>query len=145
MTAPRRPAAFRIEPEAATRQEAANHRAQVEVAPARKPRTTKTDMAVVVPAEIDVFDEPDIIAAEPPPATAPRKRSLLASIFQPLHSFFIGQQAHSTTTRVTQIKHAYRGNSFYPHFSRRITKRVATTGADAQRTDPVGVDEWLPN
>lgn len=81
MTAPRKPAAFRIEPEPATRQEAANHRAQIEAGPARKPRTVKTDVAVVVPAEIDVFDEPDIIAAEPPPATAPRKRSLLASIF----------------------------------------------------------------
>ena len=34
-----------------------------------------------MPAQVDVFDEPDIVAAEPPPATAPRRRSLLASIF----------------------------------------------------------------
>ena len=34
-----------------------------------------------MPAEIDVFDEPDIVAAEPPPATAPRRRSLLGSLF----------------------------------------------------------------
>jgi len=71
MTAPRRPAAFRIEPEAEPKQA----RSHAEPMPARKPR------AVVVPAEIDVFDEPDIVAAEPPPATAPRKRSLFASLF----------------------------------------------------------------
>lgn len=71
MTAPRRPAAFRIEPEAEPKQA----RSHAEPQPTRKPR------AVVVPAEIDVFDEPDIVAAEPPPATAPRKRSLFASLF----------------------------------------------------------------
>ena len=80
MTAPRRPAAFRIEPDAATKQEAPE--APRADAPAmRKPRTAKTDGAIVVPAEIDVFDEPDIVAAEPPPATAPRKRSVLGSLF----------------------------------------------------------------
>jgi putative membrane protein len=71
MTAPRRPAAFRIEPEAEPKQA----RSHAEPQPPRKLR------AVVVPAEIDVFDEPDIVAAEPPPATAPRKRSLFASLF----------------------------------------------------------------
>ena len=71
MTAPRRPAAFRIEPEAEPRQESRRPHAE----PPRKPRT------VVVPAEVDVFDEPDIVAAEPPPATTPRKRSLFASLF----------------------------------------------------------------
>jgi putative membrane protein len=71
MTAPRRPAAFRIEPEAEPKQA----RPHAEPLPARKPR------AVVVPAEIDVFDEPDIVAAEPPPATAPRRRSLFGSLF----------------------------------------------------------------
>lgn len=71
MTAPRRPAAFRIEPEAEPKQETRSPHAE----PPRKPRT------VVVPAEIDVFDEPDIVAAEPPPATAPRRRSLFASLF----------------------------------------------------------------
>ncbi|MER8564196.1 TIGR01620 family protein [Mesorhizobium sp. M0761] len=72
MTAPRRPAAFRIEPEAEPKQEARRPHAEPS---ARKSR------AVVVPAEIDVFDEPDIVAAEPPPATAPRRRSLFASLF----------------------------------------------------------------
>jgi putative membrane protein len=75
MTAPRKPAAFRIEPEfeqkPATRETRRPH---------AEP-TTRRPRAVVVPAEIDVFDEPDIVAAEPPPATAPRKRSLFASLF----------------------------------------------------------------
>lgn len=82
MTAPRKPAAFRIEPEAAPNPAApGSRRAHAEVQAARKPRAAKADVAVVVPSEIDVFDEPDIVAAEPPPATAPRKRSLLASLF----------------------------------------------------------------
>ncbi|MES0093364.1 TIGR01620 family protein [Mesorhizobium sp. M0030] len=72
MTAPRRPAAFRIDPEAEPKQETRRPHAEP---PARKSR------AVVVPAEIDLFDEPDIVAAEPPPATAPRRRSLFASLF----------------------------------------------------------------
>ncbi|TIP98275.1 MAG: TIGR01620 family protein [Mesorhizobium sp.] len=74
MTPPRKPAAFRIEPEAPPKQQAALR--QPDAPSARKPRAAKADLAVVTPAEIDVFDEPDIIAAEPPPATAPRKRSI---------------------------------------------------------------------
>jgi putative membrane protein len=79
MTAPRKPAAFRIEPEATPKEQAAFR--QPDAQSARRPRAVKTDGAVVVPAEIDVFDEPDIVAAEPPPATASRKRSLLGSLF----------------------------------------------------------------
>ena len=79
MTAPRKPAAFRIEPEAPPKQQAALR--QPDAAAARKPRTVNADLAVVTPAEIDVFDEPDIIAAEPPPATAPRQRSISGSLF----------------------------------------------------------------
>ncbi|MDX8436438.1 YcjF family protein [Mesorhizobium abyssinicae] len=78
MSAPRKPAAFRIEPEPS--REAPKPR-PVEAEPARRPRAAKADVAVVIPSEIDVFDEPDIVAAEPPPATAPRKRSLLARLF----------------------------------------------------------------
>ncbi|RWB27827.1 MAG: TIGR01620 family protein [Mesorhizobium sp.] len=78
MTAPRKPAAFRIEPEAPPKERAALR--QPDAPSARKPRTVKADLAVVTPAEIDVFDEPDIIAAEPPPATAPRKRSMLGGL-----------------------------------------------------------------
>jgi putative membrane protein len=65
----RRPAAFRIE---------ANDEAPKRVAaPARKPRA----VSVAVPAEIDIFDEPDIALAEPPAAIAPKKRSRLLAIF----------------------------------------------------------------
>ncbi|TIX17876.1 MAG: TIGR01620 family protein, partial [Mesorhizobium sp.] len=71
--------AFRIEPEATSRQAPPESRPQADAQ--RKPRAMKTDVAMVIPAEVDVFDEPDIIAAEPPPAIAPRKRSLLGSIF----------------------------------------------------------------
>ncbi len=81
MSAPRKPAAFRLEPEAPPQEQASFRHARLDAPSARKPRTVKADMAVVTPAEIDVFDEPDIVAAEPPPATAPRSRSLLASIF----------------------------------------------------------------
>ena len=79
MSAPRKPAAFRIEPEAEAKPEALQRRAEEQ--PARPPRATRADVAVVIPSEIDVFDEPDIEAAAPPPATAPRKRSLLARLF----------------------------------------------------------------
>ena len=73
MTAPRKPAAFRIEPEAISRQEAPEaRRGRAETQ--RKPRAMKADTALVIPAQVDVFDEPDIVAAEPPPAIAPRKR-----------------------------------------------------------------------
>ena len=80
MTAPRKPAAFRIEPEAVPSQEPPKAR-HAEAQLARRPRAARADVAVVIPSEIDVFDEPDIIAAEPPPATAPRKRSLFARLF----------------------------------------------------------------
>ncbi|MEW6631736.1 MAG: TIGR01620 family protein [Pseudomonadota bacterium] len=80
MTAPRKPAAFRIEPEAAPRQETP-HARKPDEQPARKPRAARADVAVVIPSEVDIFDEPDIEQAAPPPATAPRKRSLLARLF----------------------------------------------------------------
>lgn len=78
MTQSRKPAAFRIQPEASPPGRTAEP-PHVEATMARKPRALKA--GVVVPAEIDVFDEPDIVAAEPPPATAPRRRSKLAAIF----------------------------------------------------------------
>lgn len=74
MTEPRRPAAFRIsldpEPEPA--------QAEPPVSAGRKPRSLKAEQAVVVPAEIDIFDA-EIDALEPPPQ--PRRRSKLAAIF----------------------------------------------------------------
>ncbi|MBX3578012.1 MAG: TIGR01620 family protein [Rhizobiaceae bacterium] len=49
-------------------------------AQARKPRAVPT-RDVAVAAAVDVFDEPDFALAEPPPASAPRRRSRLAGIF----------------------------------------------------------------
>jgi len=73
MIAPRKPAAFRIEPEAASTPEAPKAR-QTELS--RKPRVMKADVALVMPAEVDVFDEPDIIAAEPPQPAANTKPAM---------------------------------------------------------------------
>jgi putative membrane protein len=78
MMQPRKPASFRIEPDAPAPTRTAEP-TRVVPPTARKPRSLKD--AVVVPAEVDVFDEPDIVAAEPPPATAPRRHSPLAAIF----------------------------------------------------------------
>ncbi|MGS1093393.1 YcjF family protein [Aquamicrobium terrae] len=78
---PRKPSAFPIAPEPA---ESAEETAKVRQAPTmtapRKPRAAPVELAVAVAAEHDVFDEPDLAVAEPPPATAPRKRSLAARI-----------------------------------------------------------------
>ncbi|TYR33746.1 TIGR01620 family protein [Mesorhizobium microcysteis] len=74
MNEPRKPAAFRIEPE--RKPEPAT-----KAAPPREPRALKPETAVVLPAEIDVFDEPDAALAEPPPAAPPRRRSRLGAIF----------------------------------------------------------------
>ncbi|TKT76873.1 TIGR01620 family protein [Aquamicrobium sp. LC103] len=75
MTAPRKPAAFRIEPEK-------KPEPRPEPEAPRRPRAVKSaDMAVVVPAEVDVFDEPDTALAEPPPASPPRRRSRIGAIF----------------------------------------------------------------
>ena len=74
MSEPRRPAAFRVEPPP----------------PSSPPRLrgreargqAKSDLAVVVPSEIDVFDAGgDPEPREPPRATAPRRRSRLGAIF----------------------------------------------------------------
>ena len=73
MKEPRQPAAFRIEPEKPAAPE------PVRPTP-RQPRAAKPEAAVVVPAEIDPFDEPDIALAEPP-AIRPRRRSVLGKIF----------------------------------------------------------------
>ena len=79
MSEPRRPAAFRVEPET----EAPKHREpKRQLDAARKPRAVpKTQVAIIVPDEIDVFDDADLEAREPPPAIAPRRRSRLGAIF----------------------------------------------------------------
>jgi putative membrane protein len=81
MSVPRKPAAFRIEPEAAPRREAPRQPRADEQPAARRPRGARADVAVVIPSQIDIFEEPDTEQAAPPPAVAPRKRSLLARLF----------------------------------------------------------------
>lgn len=76
MTEQRRPAAFRLEPEPAR-----DDKAKGQAVP-RRPRSVKDVAAGVVrPAEIDVFDEPDLATVAPPHATAPARRSRLGAIF----------------------------------------------------------------
>src|SRR5690606_16069431 len=74
MTEPRKPAAFRIDP-----QPEADLPPQDAKQP-RRPRALKAEVALVTPAEIDVFDDGDDVAATPPPATR-RKRSKLGAFF----------------------------------------------------------------
>ncbi|MBA3446665.1 MAG: TIGR01620 family protein [Pseudaminobacter sp.] len=79
MTAPRKPSAFRIEPE--TDEERKQQGQRPATGAPRGPRAVGADMAIVTPAEIDVFAEPDIVDRAPPPATAPKRRSKLAAVF----------------------------------------------------------------
>lgn len=74
MTEPRKPAAFRIDPQpvAETPQQDTTH--------PRRPRALKAEVALVTPAEIDVFEDGDDVTATPPPATR-RKRSKLGAFF----------------------------------------------------------------
>ncbi|BCH32426.1 UPF0283 membrane protein [Mesorhizobium sp. L-8-10] len=78
MKEPRRPAAFRLDPEP-RHGEKDDATTKPHSAP-RKPRAVK-DVAVVLPAETDIFDEPDLVASTPPPATAPKRRSRIGAIF----------------------------------------------------------------
>ncbi|BCH24690.1 YcjF family protein [Mesorhizobium sp. L-8-3] len=78
MKEPRRPAAFRLDPEPRPG-ETDDATTKPHAAP-RKPRAVK-DVAVVLPAETDIFDEPDLVASTPPPATAPKRRSRIGAIF----------------------------------------------------------------
>ena len=80
MTRERKPAAFRLEPDPEPDvRNAATGKPTQEVA--RKPRAVTNVTAVVTPAAVDIFDEPEAATGEPPPATAPRHRSRLGAIF----------------------------------------------------------------
>ena len=74
MSAPRKPAAFRVDPE---------ERATTPEADAlpRKPRALDRSTAIVTPAEVDVFEDGELLDEVPPPPTAPRRRSWLAAVF----------------------------------------------------------------
>lgn len=80
MSEPRRPAAFRIDPDISPapspRKPAAEPRAA-----ARPPRAVRAEhAAVIVPAEIDIFENPPGIEDLPLPAP-PRQRSRFAAVF----------------------------------------------------------------
>jgi putative membrane protein len=74
MTEPRQPASFRLTPEP----EAAPAKPE----PTRKPRAIRKDeVALVVPAEIDVFDKDGLDALAPPAPLKPRPPSRLGALF----------------------------------------------------------------
>ena len=74
MTRERKPAAFRLEPE--TEQDGAVQE------PARRLRAPRTIApAIVTPASVDVFDEPQALTGAPPPVAAPKRRTRLGTIF----------------------------------------------------------------
>ncbi|MEQ1952438.1 TIGR01620 family protein [Mesorhizobium sp. CN2-181] len=84
----RKPASFRLssepsDPPAAAPQPASAVRPATTEQPARPrpPRALKAEEAFVLPAETDFFSEPEAAAGDPPPATAPKKRSWPATIF----------------------------------------------------------------
>jgi putative membrane protein len=77
MTGNRKPTAFRLEPEPERKQQSPTSRSS-EAETLRRPRALKT---VVTPDAVDVFDEPDMVTSEPPPATAPKRRSRLGAVF----------------------------------------------------------------
>jgi putative membrane protein len=75
-SAPRRPAAFRVEPHEKPREEKAATQTP------RAPRAVKVESkGVFVPAEIDVFEDIDDALAVPPAPLPPRRRSRLGRIF----------------------------------------------------------------
>ena len=77
MTGNRKPTAFRLETEPERKQQSPASRSSETEIP-RRPRALKT---VVTPDAVDVFDEPDMVTSEPPPATAPTRRSRLGAVF----------------------------------------------------------------
>lgn len=80
MTAPRKPAAFRLEGEPEDKRPRERVAATAGEKPRRLPNVAAAG-AIVVPAQVDVFDDPELADAEPPPATPPRRRSIAGSIF----------------------------------------------------------------
>lgn len=82
MNPPRRPTAFRIGEEPPPVQPP-----MPPVEP-RRPRAI-ADPRAVKPVEVDIFDEPDLVTAEPAPATARRRRSPFVALFMTAFGAFI--------------------------------------------------------
>jgi putative membrane protein len=81
MSAPRKPAAFRVEPSPQVEERGAS-------APAtRKPRALKTEIAIVTPAEVDAFDLENLDSGLPAQIADPSRRPGWKSLFS-AHSAF---------------------------------------------------------
>lgn len=74
-TDPRKPSAFPVAPAPQMKSE---EDARTTARPPRKPRAAPVEFAVATADWHDVFDESETAAMVPPPATAPRKRSVAA-------------------------------------------------------------------
>lgn len=72
---PRKPAAFRLPDQQPTTEQPTNQEVP------RRPRAAPVSDAIVLPAEIDVFEEPEIVTAPPPAATAPARTHWLGRLF----------------------------------------------------------------
>ena len=94
MNGPRKPASFRIEPDD-LRPQAAQSRTV-----ARDPRAVRLETAIVTPAEIDIFDEPDAASRIPPPAVPPKRRSRIGTIFLGAFGILVSLAAGLWTDRL---------------------------------------------
>lgn len=79
MKAPRKPAVFRIEPDEPT--PPATSARSAETVEARKPRAIKADVAIVTPAEVDVFEQFTDVTDVPPPVEEKPRRSIWLRLF----------------------------------------------------------------
>ena len=73
MTTPRKPAAFRVETPAPLPEK--------KPVTARKPRAVPSDTAIVMPDEVDIFDDAALVDAAPPLPSPSKRRSWLATMF----------------------------------------------------------------
>lgn len=82
MTEGRKPGSFRVEPE--------TQREPEQTGPQRAPRSVRAkDVAIVTPAEIDVFDSDGLDPLAPPRPVGPARRSGLAAIFVGAAGLFV--------------------------------------------------------
>jgi len=80
MSVPRKPAAFRIEPEQSP-EPLARPGLETTAAPVRKPRAVDRDLAIVTADEIDVFADIEPVTDMPPPVEEKPRRSIWLRVF----------------------------------------------------------------
>lgn len=81
MTAPRKPAVFKIAPQSDVEADAPTRGSETKTAEVRKPRALKAEIAVVTPTKIDIFDQGDPVTDIPPPIEEKRNRSIWLRLF----------------------------------------------------------------